>query len=65
MDYRPVIESRYNRRNWQLLLHDIFSSKVKFWNTPSAISTNSPFARQAMWLGTITLSDEHIFFFCS
>ncbi|MBO4801192.1 MAG: Eco57I restriction-modification methylase domain-containing protein [Bacteroidaceae bacterium] len=59
MDYRPVIESRYNRRNWQLLLHDIFSSKVKFWNTPSAISTNSPFARQAMWLGTITLSDEH------
>ena len=58
MDYRPIIESRYNRQNWQSLLHDIFGSKVKFWNTPSAVSANSQFARQALWLGTITLSDE-------
>ncbi len=58
MDYRSIIESRYNRQNWQLLLHDIFSSKVKFWNTPSEVSTNSQFAKQAFWLGTITLSDN-------
>lgn len=58
MDYRSVIESRYNRKNWQLLLHDIFGNKVKFWNTPSVVPTSSPFARQALWLGTITLSDE-------
>ena len=58
MDYKEVIESRYNRKNWQLLLHDIFGSKVKFWNTPSAVTTSSPFAKQALWLGTITLSDE-------
>jgi len=58
MDYRPIIESKYNRQNWQSLLHDIFGSKVKFWNTPSVVSTNSQFARQALWLGTITLSDE-------
>ena len=58
MDYKAVIESRYNRQNWLLLLHDIFGSKAKFWNTPSAVQTSSPFARQALWLGTITLSDE-------
>jgi hypothetical protein len=58
MDYKSVIESRYNRQNWQLLLHDIFGNKIKFWNTPSAIPTSSQFAKQALWLGTITLSDN-------
>ncbi len=58
MDYRSIIESKYNRQNWQALLHDIFGSRIKFWNTPSAVSINSQFAKQALWLGTITLSDE-------
>ncbi len=58
MNYKEVIESRYNRQNWQLLLHDIFGSKIKFWNTPSVVTTSSPFAKQALWLGTITLCDE-------
>ncbi|MBR4130870.1 MAG: N-6 DNA methylase [Bacteroidaceae bacterium] len=58
MNFKEVIESRYNRQNWQLLLHDIFGSKIKFWQTPSEVPTSSPFARQALWLGTITLSDE-------
>ena len=58
MDYKEVIESRYNRQNWQLLLHDIFGNKIKFWNTPSPIPTSSQFAKQALWLGTITLSDN-------
>jgi type I restriction-modification system DNA methylase subunit len=58
MDYRPIIESRYNRENWQLLLHDIFGNKIKFWHTPSVVGTSSQFAKQALWLGTITLSDE-------
>ena len=58
MDYRSIIESKYNRQNWQLLLHDIFGNKIKFWNTPSAIPTSSQFAKQALWLGTITLSDN-------
>ena len=56
--YKDIIESRYNRQNWQLLLHDIFGNKVKFWNTPSPVSTSSQFAKQALWLGTITLCDE-------
>lgn len=58
MNYKEVIESRYNRQNWQLLLHDIFGNKIKFWNTPSTIPTSSQFAKQALWLGTITLSDN-------
>ena len=58
MNYKEVIESRYNRQNWQLLLHDIFGNKIKFWNTPSSIPTSSQFAKQALWLGTITLSDN-------
>ncbi len=58
MNYKEVIESRYNRQNWQQLLHDIFGSKVKFWSTPAIVPTSSSFARQALWLGTITLSDE-------
>ena len=58
MNYKSIIESRYNRQNWQLLLHDIFGNKIKFWNTPSVIPTSSQFAKQALWLGTITLSDN-------
>ncbi len=58
MNYKEVIESRYNRQNWQLLLHDIFGSKIRFWNTPTVVVTSSTFAKQALWLGTITLSDE-------
>ena len=58
MNYKEVIESKYNRENWQILLHDIFGSKIKFWNTPSPVQTNSQFARKTLWLGTITLSDE-------
>lgn len=58
IDYRTIIESKYNRQNWQLLLRDIFKSRVEFWATPYEISTNSPMAKQALWLGTITLSDH-------
>ena len=58
MNYKDIIESKYNRQNWQSLLHDIFGSKVKFWNTPSVVSTSSQFCKQTLWLGTITLSDD-------
>ena len=58
MNYKEIIESKYNRQNWQALLHDIFGNKIKFWNTPSVVPTSSQFAKQALWLGTITLSDE-------
>ena len=57
MNYKEVIESRYNRQKWQELLHDIFGNKADLWQTPYEISTNSDLSKQTFWLGTITLSD--------
>lgn len=57
MNYKEVIESRYNRQKWQELLHDIFGSKADLWRTPYEINTNSDLSKRAFWLGTITLSD--------
>jgi len=57
MNYKEVIESRYNREAWQQLLHDIFHGKVKFWNRPSEVDVNSHLAKQALYLGEISLSD--------
>ena len=57
MNYKEIIESRYNRDAWQQLLHDIFLSKVVF-RAPYEVKVNSHFAKEALKLGTITLSDE-------
>lgn len=57
MDYRDIIESRYNREAWQQLLHDIFRSKVSFWREPSAVHASSRLAKQALNLGKISLAD--------
>lgn len=57
MNYKEVIESRYNRDAWQQLLHDIFLNKVSFWNRPSAVHVNSRLAKDALNLGKISLSD--------
>ena len=57
MIYKNVIESKYDRQNWLMLLRDIFGKRAEFWNAPSDVPTNSPFARHAQWLGTI-VTDE-------
>lgn len=57
MDYKQVIESKYNREAWQQLLHDIFLSKVTFYNRPSKVQVNSRIAKEAYYLGRISLSD--------
>lgn len=57
MDYRDIIESRYNREAWQQLLHDIFRSKVSFWREPSAVHASSRLAKQALNIGKISLAD--------
>ena len=57
MNYKNVIESRYNREDWQQLLHDIFRGKVNFWNCPSEVHFSSRLAKQALNLGKISLSD--------
>ena len=57
MNYKEVIESRYNRQKWQALLHDIFGNKADLWQSPYELSTNSDLSKQTFWLGTITLTD--------
>lgn len=58
MNYKEVIESRYNRQKWQLLLHDIFGSRADLWASPYEVNINNDMAKQAFWLGTITLADD-------
>ena len=57
MNYKDVIESKYNREAWQRLLYDIFRGKVSFWNCPSEVTVSSRLAKQALNLGKISLSD--------
>lgn len=45
MNYKEIIESRYNRDAWQQLLHDIFLSKVVF-RAPYEVKVNSHFAKK-------------------
>jgi hypothetical protein len=58
MDYKSIIESKYNRKNWQLLLHDIFGSRANLQQQPFRVETSSKIAKSALCLGKITLSDE-------
>ena len=57
MDYKPIIESAYNRKNWQVLLRDIFGSRATFFATPTRIEVNSDTAKTALYLGKIDLAD--------
>ena len=57
MNYKEVIESKYNREAWQQLLHDIFLSKVTFYNRPSTVRVSNRLAKEAFNLGRISLSD--------
>lgn len=58
MDYKSIIESKYNRQNWQLLLHDIFGKRANLQQQPFKVETSSNLAKSALCLGKITLSDE-------
>ena len=58
MDYKSIIESKYNRQNWQLLLHDIFGKRANLQQQPFRVETSSSLAKSALCLGKITLSDE-------
>ena len=60
MDYRSIIESKYNRSNWQSLLYDIFRQKVQFWQQPQSVSVDESMAKCALYIGKITLPDGHI-----
>ena len=58
MDYKSIIESKYNRQNWQFLLHDIFGKRANMYQQPFKVETSSSLAKNALCLGKITLSDE-------
>ena len=60
MDYRSIIESRYNRQSWQELLYDIFRQKVQFWQQPQLVPVDESMAKRALFTGKITLPDGHI-----
>ena len=57
MNYKEIIESKYNRESWQQLLHDIFLNKVTFHNSPVQVHVSSHLAKEALNLGYIKLSD--------
>ena len=60
MDYRSIIESRYNRQNWQKLLYDIFRNNVLFWQQPQTVVVDKSMAKKALYTGKITLSDGYV-----
>lgn len=57
MDYRSIIESKYNREKWQILLYDIFKKGANFLATPIPVDAKSDLAICSAQLGTITLTD--------
>lgn len=57
MNYKEVIESKYDRQAWQLLLHDIFHGNDTFYNSPASVAVSSHLAKQALLLGKLSLSD--------
>ena len=57
MNYKEIVESKYNRESWQQLLHDIFLNKVTFHNSPGKVHVSSHLAKEALNLGYIKLSD--------
>lgn len=48
MNYKEIIESKYNREAWQQLLHDIFLNNVSFWRSPKEVKANSRLAKNAL-----------------
>ncbi len=60
MNYREIIESKYNREGWQQLLYDIFKSKVEFWRNPFVVDVSTALAKEVRNLGKITLSDGEL-----
>lgn len=61
MDYKSIIESKYNRNNWMQLLTDIFGNRAEFWQAQAMIrDLDHTVAQWAVQLGKITLQDSNI-----
>lgn len=61
MNYKEVIEAKYNREAWQQLLHDIFLNKVQFYNSTSEVKVNSRLAKVHCTSGEfLFLTESHL-----
>lgn len=61
MDYKSIIESKYNRNSWMQLLSDIFGKRAEFWQSQKMIKDlDHTVAQWAVQLGKITLQDGNI-----
>ncbi len=61
MDYKSIIESKYNRNSWMQLLSDIFGNRAEFWQAQVMIrDLDHTVAQWAVQLGKITLQDGNI-----
>ena len=58
-EIQSIVEAKYNRTNWQKLLHGIFGAKVKFFTVPSSLKVDKAIANEAVYLGDINLQDDH------
>jgi len=58
MDYKEILEAKYNRSAWITMLQDIFRQNVVFFATPAPVAVNSDIANHAYYLGKITLTDN-------
>ena len=58
-EIQNIVEAKYNRTNWQKLLHGIFGAKVKFFAAPTTLTVEKTIASEAVYLGDITLQDDH------
>lgn len=59
MDYRQVIESKYNREKWIALIRDIFGNKSVFYQVPYSVDVDQEVAEEANFIGFITLDDGY------
>ena len=58
-EIQSVVEARYNRANWQKLLYGIFGTRTQFFASPTSIAVEKTIADEAVYLGKITLPDDH------
>ena len=58
-EIQNIVEARYNRASWLKLLHGVFGAKVKFFATPTTLTVEKAIASEAVYLGDVTLQDDH------
>lgn len=58
MEYKNILESRYDRDAWQNLFHDIFQGRESLWSQPAEVLTSNERVNKAWSLGHVKLADD-------